>query len=108
MLRRLDRKRRIDFVDIAHEDFRAQDYGTTWAHLMARIRGQLPDGTWIEGVEVFRALYGAVGFGPLVWLSRLPGISHALQWGYTRFAEQRLRLTGRCDAACPSPPPHSA
>lgn len=108
MLRRLDRRGRIDFVDIADPEFRAQDHGTTWSELMARIRGQLPDGTWVEGVEVFRRLYGAVGFGPLVWLTRLPGISQLLSWAYVAFAERRLRLTGRCDATCPVPPPQSA
>lgn len=108
LLRRLDRRGRIDFVDIADPDFRAQDYGATWAELMARIRGQLPDGTWVEGVEVFRRLYGAVGFGPVVWLTRMPGLSHVLDFAYDQFAARRLRLTGRCDAACPLPPPRSA
>ncbi len=107
MLRRLDRRERIDFVDIAEPEFRAQSFGTSWAELMARIRGQLPDGSWIEGVEVFRRLYAAVGFGWIVWLTRIPGISHGLDWGYTVFAERRLRWTGRCDGACPLPPPHS-
>jgi predicted DCC family thiol-disulfide oxidoreductase YuxK len=32
----------------------------------------------------------------LVQVSRLPLISHVLRWGYTLFARNRLRLTGRC------------
>lgn len=104
MLKRLDRAGRIRFTDIAAPGFDAAPLGTTYAELMRRIRGRLPDGTWIEGVEVFRRLYAAVGFGPLVALTRLPGVRHALDFGYERFAENRLRLTGRCDDACELPP----
>ena len=63
---------------------------------MAQIHGRLPDGSWIRGVEVFRRLYAAVGFGPLVSLTRLPVISQLLDWGYSIFARNRFRLTGRC------------
>jgi predicted DCC family thiol-disulfide oxidoreductase YuxK len=56
----------------------------------------LPDGTWITGVEVFRRLYSAAGFGPLVMLTRLPVISQIMDIGYRLFAKNRLRLTGRC------------
>ncbi len=76
--------------------------------LMAKMHGRLPDGTWIEGVEVFRRLYSAVGLGPLVALSRIPGISHLADLGYRVFAKNRLRLTGRCqDGACEIPPARS-
>jgi hypothetical protein len=68
---------------------------------MDRIHGRLPDGTVVEGVEVFRRLYAAVGFGPLVALTRLPGVSQLLDLAYHAFAKNRLRLTGRCvDGAC--------
>lgn len=101
MLQRLDRARRIRFVDIADKAFDAESEGVTWAALMDRIHGRLPDGTLIEGVEVFRRLYAAVGFRRLVALTRLPGIAHALELAYTLFAKNRLRLTGRCvDDAC--------
>ncbi len=65
--------------------------------LMARIHAQLPDGQFIEGVEVFRRLYSAVGFGSIVSLTKIPGISHLLDFGYSVFAKNRLKLTGRCD-----------
>ena len=64
---------------------------------MAEIHARLPDGSVIRGVEVFRRLYAAVGFGPLVALTRLPGISQLLDAAYGLFAKNRLRLTGRCD-----------
>lgn len=96
MLRRWDRSQRIRFTDIDAAEFSAEALGKTYEDLMSRIQGRLPDGTWIEGVEVFRQLYSAVGFGPVVWVTRLPGISQLMTIGYRIFAKNRLRLTGRC------------
>jgi predicted DCC family thiol-disulfide oxidoreductase YuxK len=109
MLRRKDRGRgRIRFTDIAAPSFDPLPLGKDRAQLMDRIHGRLPDGTWIEGVEVFRRLYAAVGFGPLVALSRLPGISHAADAAYALFAKNRLRLTGRCASGACDVTPKSA
>ncbi len=98
-LRKRDRHRRIRFTDIASPSFSAEELGKTHEDLMARIQGRLPTGEWIDGVEVFRRLYSAVGFGALVGLSRLPVISPGLDLAYRLFARNRLRLTGRCDAS---------
>lgn len=101
LLRRLDKRERIRFVDIAAESFDRSSVGVTWEALMDRIHARLPDGTLVEGVEVFRRLYAAVGFKSLVALTRLPGIAQLLDLGYRWFAKNRLRLTGRCaDGAC--------
>ncbi len=106
MLRRWDRPQRIRFTDIDAAEFSAEALGKTYEDLMARIQGRLPDGTWIEGVEVFRRLYTAVGFGPVVWVTRWPGISHLMNLGYTLFARNRLRFTGRClGKSCAIPRP---
>ena len=98
LLRRMDRHERIRFTDIASSDFEANEYGKTLAELIDHIHGRLPDGSWVTGVEVFRRLYCAVGLAPLVALTRLPGIDRLLDWGYERFARNRLRWTGRCSA----------
>lgn len=98
LLRWMDRKARIRFTDIADPSFDPSDHGKTMQEFMDEIQGRLPDGTWIIGVEVFRRLYSAVGLAPLVWLTRIPGISHGLEFGYRVFAKNRLKLTGRCDA----------
>ena len=101
MLQRRDRRQRIRFVDIAADGFDAASIGLPWETLMDRIHGRLPDGTLVEGVEVFRRLYAAVGFAPLVALTRLPGIRQLLDVAYRTFAKNRLRLTGRCvDDSC--------
>ncbi len=97
MLRRWDRRGKIRFTDIDAKDFNAAEVGKSYEELMKQIYGRLPDGTWIQGVEVFRRLYTAVGFGPIVFLSRLPVISQGLDLGYVLFAKNRLKLTGRCN-----------
>jgi predicted DCC family thiol-disulfide oxidoreductase YuxK len=105
MLQRLDRRGLIRFTDIAAPDFDAARLGTTNEGLMGEIHGRLPDGTWIKGVEVFRRLYGAVGFHRIVAASRWPGIRQALDLGYRLFARHRLRMTGRCTDECRLPAP---
>jgi predicted DCC family thiol-disulfide oxidoreductase YuxK len=108
-LRRLDRRGKIRFTDISSPDFKAVSVGKTDDALMAQLHGRLPDGTWLQGVDVFRRLYAAVGFGPLVFLSRLPLISQLLTWGYSVFARNRLRLTGRCNTtSCTAKPDGAA
>lgn len=96
MLRRLDRAGRIRFTDITDPAFDPASTGRTFEQLMDRIHARLADGTIIEGVEVFRRLYTAVGFGPIVAITRLPGLSWLLDQGYRLFAKNRLKLTGRC------------
>jgi predicted DCC family thiol-disulfide oxidoreductase YuxK len=103
-LRRLDRRNRLRFVDIASEVFRPSDYGRPLDVFMSEIQGRLPDGSWVTGVEVFRRIYSAIGLGPLTWWTRLPVISGLLDWAYRLFARNRLRLTGRCSTSvCPAP-----
>jgi predicted DCC family thiol-disulfide oxidoreductase YuxK len=108
MLRRLDRSERILFTDIAAADFDPSPLGLTHADMMEKIYGRMPDGSLVTGVEVFRQLYGAVGFGPLVAVTRLPGVSGALDAAYSVFAKNRLRLTGRCTPErCELPAPRT-
>ena len=100
-VRRLDTKSRVRFTDIAAPGFDAASIGRTQDDLMARIQGRAADGSFIEGVEVFRQMYAAVGLSPIVALTRLPGITQLLDVGYRWFAKNRLRLTGRCeDGTC--------
>jgi predicted DCC family thiol-disulfide oxidoreductase YuxK len=96
MLARRDRRRQIDFIDIAAPGFDAAQWGREPAELMAAMHVRLPDGSWAIGVEAFRQIYGRLGFGWLVALSRLPGVRRLLDAGYRVFARHRTRLPGRC------------
>jgi predicted DCC family thiol-disulfide oxidoreductase YuxK len=99
-LERRDRGRgRLEFEDIADRRFDAGAYGLEARDLMARIHGVLPDGTLVEGVEVFRQAYAAVGLGWLVAPTRWPGLRRLADLAYRTFARNRLRWTGR-ESAC--------
>lgn len=100
MLRRRNRGGRAAFEDIAAPDFDPRRYGLDREAVMGRIHGVLPDGRVVEGVEVFRRVYEAVGLGWVMAPSRWPGMGRLYEWGYEVFARNRLRITGRADA-CP-------
>ena len=98
-LARRDRGRgRIRFTDIARPGFDPAAYGLDAERVMARIHGVLPDGTVIEGVEVFRRAYSAVGLGWLLAPTRWPGLRRLADLAYRVFARNRLRWTGRASA----------
>ena len=99
MLRRRERGNgRLGLTDIAAPGFRASRYGVEQRTLMARIHGVLPDGRLIEGVEVFRRAYAAVGLGWLLAPTGWPGLRPLADAAYRWFARNRLRLTSRADA----------
>jgi len=103
LLRRLDRERgRIGFADIAAPGFDAARYGRSHAELMARIHAVVADGRLVEGVEVFRRAYAAVGLGWALAWTDWPGLRSLADAGYRWFARNRLRLTGRSPHACES------
>ena len=105
-LERRDRGRgRIWLDDISRPGFDPSEMGLDRATLMARIHGALPDGTIVEGMEVFRRAYAAAGLGWILAPTRWPGLRALADLGYRVFARNRLRLTGRrCDAeSCANP-----
>lgn len=110
-LARRDRHRRIRFTDIADPDFDAwAETGRPLEVLHARIHGRLlpgrpdsrprpdadPSGV-LDGPDVFRELYSAIGWTGVVAVSRWPGIAQLLELGYQIFARLRRRLPGRCE-----------
>lgn len=95
-LKWLDRKHsRIQATNIDSPEFVPPD-GFTLQMFMERIHGRLPSGEIIEGVDVFRHLYSAVGWGWLMSLTRMPVVSHILDGAYVVFANVRLYLRGSC------------
>ncbi len=104
MIRRKDKQQRIKFTDFADEEFDDSTIDITYDQLMSQIHGRFPDGKVVRGVEVFRQLYSRIGFGKLVFITRIPPISWLLAVCYRLFARFRLRLTGRhCGDACSVP-----
>lgn len=97
LLKKLDRHHHVWFTDIAAESFNAADWGISFETLMDQMHVRLRNGRWESGVEAFRQLYRAVGFGWLIPCTRLPGIKQLLDVGYRMFAKNRLKWTGRCN-----------
>jgi len=94
-LRSRNDKGRLRFIDIAAPDFDPAAYGMTQEAFAAQIRAQLPDGTLITGMEVFRRAYRAVGLGwiiaPATW-GPLKAPADAL---YRFFARHRPMISRR-------------
>ena len=95
MVRRMDVNNRLTLTDIAHENFDPQTVGKPLDTLMREIHGRHDDGSWVVGVEVFREIYGRVGFGKLTALSRWPIVRSILNVGYSCFARPRSKLAVR-------------
>ena len=58
----------------------------------------------VLGVEVFRQLYGRVGFRWAIGATRVFGVRQGLDSAYQLFAKNRLKWTGRCaDGQCAVP-----
>lgn len=97
-IRRHDHRGAIRFTDISSPN--VAGLPASRDVLMEKIHARLGDGTLIEGVEVFRRVYEAIGFRRSVKLTRLPVVAPLLDALYSVFAKNRLRLTGRCDETC--------
>lgn len=81
--------------DFSRPDFAPASINISPAELGRIIHARWGDGTVITGVDVFRAMWEAVGLGFLARLSRLSFVEPLVVNAYAWFARNRLRLTGR-------------
>ncbi len=86
----------IKLTDIAADDFNPADYDRTLMDFHEEILGRTPSGEWLSGVEVFRRIYAAIGLGWLAAPTRWALLRPLTEWGYSVFARNRIRWTGRC------------
>ena len=98
LMKRLDRRRQLKFCDFSTQEYDAASSGFATADLGAVIHARCADGSVITGVEVFRAMWEAVGLGVLARLSRLSLVEPLVLKAYAWFARNRMRLTGRSHA----------
>jgi len=97
-MKRLDRRRQLEFCDFSAQVYDTASSGFATADLGAVIHARWADGSIITGVEVFRAMWEAVGLGFLARLSRLSLVEPLVLKAYAWFARNRMRLTGRSHA----------
>jgi predicted DCC family thiol-disulfide oxidoreductase YuxK len=95
LMRLLDRRRQLEFCDFSAKEYEAASSGFAAADLATVIHARWADGSVITGVEVFRAMWEAVGLGFLARLSRLSLVEPLVLNAYAWFSHNRLRLTGR-------------
>lgn len=102
-MQRRDDAGRLGFVDITSPSFDPSRHGLTHDDVHARLHAVLADGRVIDGVEVFRRAYAAIGLGWVLAPTRWPVLRQITDLGYVVFARYRVRLGrlfGRpaCDA----------
>jgi predicted DCC family thiol-disulfide oxidoreductase YuxK len=106
LMRRLDRRRRLIFCDFSRPDYDLTSIAIPPAELGRIIHACWGDGTVITGVDVFRAMWEAVGLRFLARLTRFSLVEPIVVNAYAWFARNRLRLTGRshtcAESACKS------
>ena len=95
LMKRLDRKQRLTCCDFSLPEYDGEKTGFAAADLGQVIHAQWADGRVIRGVEVFQAMWEAVGLGVLAKLSRISFIQPLIYKAYAWFARNRLWLTGR-------------
>ncbi len=101
IMKRLDRKQQLTFCDFSLPEYDERLTGFSPVELGRVIHAQWADGRVIRGVEVFQAMWEAVGLGMLTKLSRVWFVEPFLYKAYAWFAQNRLWLTGRAKN-CPS------
>jgi predicted DCC family thiol-disulfide oxidoreductase YuxK len=92
MVRKLDRDHKIECTDIAARGFDANAQGLDADAVNGQIHGRLSDGRVVTGVEVFRQMYGLLGFRRWVAWSRRPWVAKMLDYCYAVFARYRRYL----------------
>ena len=98
LMKRLDRRQQLEFCDFSAQEYDAASSGFATADLATVIHARWSDGSVITGVDVFRAMWEAVGLRFLARLSRLSVVEPLVLKAYAWFARNRLRLTGRSHA----------
>lgn len=101
-LRRHDRHRRLQYVDVAPPDFSGPPGLPARARLLERIHLRDATGGVHTGMAVFRIAYRAVGLGWLVAPTGWPLLRPLFDRLYLAFARHRMRLGRwfgrRCEA----------
>jgi predicted DCC family thiol-disulfide oxidoreductase YuxK len=87
-----NRKGHLAFDDISAESFTPGSYGVTLDDLMASIHGVSADGRLVQGVEVFRQAYSAVGIGWILAPTGWPLLRPVFDLLYSLFARYRVSL----------------
>ena len=77
--------------------------GLPLAELLIDVRLLTTDGTLVSGPDVYRYFMRRIWWAyPFYLLSKVPGLSHAFDWGYRTFGRHRTRISAGCGLPGPS------
>lgn len=100
-MERLDKGRGwLALEDISAAGFDPSVYGRTMEQVMGSIHGVTAEGRVVDGVEVFRRAYAAVGWGWVLGWTGWPVVRPIVDAAYRVFARVRLKLPGRHGGGC--------
>jgi predicted DCC family thiol-disulfide oxidoreductase YuxK len=107
LYRRIDRRERIEWIDITALSDNELPSGKTRQDLLGRFHAREADGPWQVGVDAFAAIWRVLpGFRWFAFLFRLPVIRQIAQVAYLGFLRwQRHHRARRSRAAQPEPAP---
>ncbi|WP_447970911.1 DCC1-like thiol-disulfide oxidoreductase family protein [Nitrospira sp. M1] len=94
---RYNRKKHLQLVNFTQTSYDETGHGMSTCDFARVIHARCANGNTITGVEVFRAMWEAIG---LRWHARLSRQATITQWllrAYAWFAKNRLRLTRRAE-----------
>ncbi|KAG2454771.1 hypothetical protein HYH02_000606 [Chlamydomonas schloesseri] len=95
-LRSKNAANKVVFVDIAAPDYNpAENANISFERAMETIHGVTWEGRVLTGVEVFRAVYEAVGLGWVYAITKIPIVLTIANKIYDVWASNRTQLTGR-------------
>ncbi|MGB1310668.1 MAG: TIGR01777 family oxidoreductase [Leucothrix sp.] len=96
-MKRLDKAKRIKWVDISKDQAALDAAGLSYQATMDRIHVKTADDSMITGVSGFMIVWAELPyFRRLVPIIRyVPGLQRLMEWAYVLFAKYRLKLTGK-------------
>lgn len=100
-LKRFDRQHRVQLSNMAARKFEPRLFDKTPQEMTPELHARRADGTWLRGPEALREFCVAVGLGPFVALTKVPGLRQSLNVGY-RWLVRRINrpvMAPRCAAA---------
>lgn len=95
ILRSITPPKKVLYEDISENTYNSEKHGKSCSVLMAEIHAKDEHGNWLIGMDAFRAVYAHTPYKNLLMLTKLPIVKNVFDFGYSVFAKNRLKITGR-------------
>ena len=96
-----DRDGRIEWIDIAAENFRAEETGIACERLWREIHVSTAEGEVLSGLDALVMIWKQFPRKPIwYYLARIPGCAWFMRQGYRLFAKNRHRISASLASDC--------